>query len=245
MAFTRRNLNPLRTSIHALLLALGLLLAEGSLQAQPVSSGVAFRTLALGKTLSDVFYDYKGKPVSVMAGSSGFSAPYRAEPGSLIEFYREIPPEKPGEAPVHLKLADFRLGDVGPFLVLIEVNPEDINDVQVHVVDDTWEKHPVSTIQIFNYSERMAMVKVGDEVAQMKTGQSHLFPYSGEMQVWIQAAVREEENWVLRVSGPQAILPNSRSTIVLLDQPPSEDRPITFEVLVRNFLEFAPKPPES
>lgn len=87
------------------------------------------------------------------------------------------------------------------------------------------------------------MVKLGESVVEMPTTQSHIFPYPDGDQVWLQAATRENETWVLRVGGPQATLPDARSTVVLIDQPPSPDRTNPFAVLVRNFIEFEPPKP--
>lgn len=214
-----------------------------SAQAQDTAnSSASFRTLALGKTLSNVFYDYDGEAKNLMAGSTGFSAPYKADIGQRVDIYREIPGEKPGDPPQKLDIANFTLDDTGPYLILFHVNPLKSDEVHIKVVDDSWEIHPAGFMRVFNYSPRLAMIKVGDEVAELATAESHQFPYSNKLQVWLQAAVLDKEKWSLRVSAPQVLIPNSRSTIVLVDQEPSEDRPVTEELLVRNFIERAPKP---
>ncbi|WP_309398364.1 hypothetical protein [Cerasicoccus maritimus] len=236
---------PHHSLFKASLLGLGIALASATALAQDaVETTASFRTLALGKTLSNVFYDIDGKPKTIMAGSSGFSSPYQTEIGEKVEIYREIPGEKPTDPPQKLSIADFTLPDAGPYLVLFHVNPLDTNNVLIKVVNDSWELHPVGFMRVFNYSPRLAMIKIGDEVAELRTSDSHQFPYSDKLQVWLQAAVLEKEEWALRVSAPQALIPNSRSTIVLVDQEPSEDRPVTEELLVRNFIERAPKPKE-
>ncbi|WP_309383129.1 hypothetical protein [Cerasicoccus frondis] len=216
-----------------------------SLHAQEAASGAAsFRTLALGKTLSNVYYDYDGEAKRLMAGSTGFSSPYQADIGKQVDIYREIPGEKPGAPPQKLEIANFTLKDAGPYLILFHVNPLNTDEVLLKVVNDSWELHPTGFMRVFNYSPRLAMIKVGDEVAELETSQSHQFPYSNKLQVWLQAAVLDKEKWSLRVSAPQVLIPNSRSTIVLVDQEPSEDRPVTEELLVRNFIERTPKPKE-
>lgn len=222
---------------------LALLVASSALHAQtPAANSTTFRTLALGKSLSNVYYDHDGKAVRITAGSSGFSSPYPGTPGSEIELYRELPPDKPGEVPRRVSLSTFELGEVGPFLILIKVDPENPDDLLIKVVDDSWELHPLGFMRVFNYSPRKALVKVGEEITELNPTQSHQFPYSDKLQVWLQAAVLEEEEWVLRVSAPQVIVPDSRSTVVMIDQEPSEDRPVTDALLVRNFIERAPQP---
>lgn len=226
----------------AFLICLAALFASEA-RAQPAPKPpVVFRLLALGETVSDVFYDLKAGPVSVLAGNSGFSSPYVAPEGGRVVFYRVLPPEKPELKPRQVPVAEIQIGEGGPYLVLMIVDPE-AGTISTKVVDDSWAVHPVKTVRIFNFSRRLAMVKLGESVVELPTTQSHIFPYPDGNQVWLQAATKENETWVLRVGGPQVTLPKARSTVVLIDQPPSIERKNPFAVLVRNFIEFEPTPP--
>lgn len=202
---------------------------------------VVFRTLALGAPVSGVFYDVKGAPIPVTAGGSGISSPYVAPEGGLVALYRLQPAEKAGEKPYRVPVAAIRIGEGGPYLVLMIVAEN--GDISAKVIEDSWTIHPVKTVRVFNFSRRRAMVKLADSIVELPTTESHVFPYPDGNQVWLQAATKENETWVLRVGGPQAILPKARSTVVLIDQQPSIDRTNPRAVLVRNFIEFEPQPP--
>jgi len=115
-------------------------------------------------------------------------------------------------------------------------------DISAKVIEDSWATHPVKTVRVFNFSRRRAMVKLADSIVELPTTESHVFPYPDGDQVWLQAATRENETWVLRVGGPQATLPKARSTVVLIDQQPSIERTNPRAVLVRNFIESEPPP---
>ncbi len=200
----------------------------------------SFRTLAIGKSLSGVYYDFEGNTSRISAGSSNFSREYKSNVGQKVSLYRQLPPAKSGLPPIKHELVEFVLDKPIPYIVLFQVNPKDTNDVRVKVVEDSWDDHPVGTMRLFNYSPRLVMVKIGSETAQLATAESKLFPYSDNLQVWIQAIVLDGDEWSLRLSTPQVIMPNTRSTLILVDQLPTIGRPESEELLVRNFVEPAP-----
>jgi hypothetical protein len=193
--------------------------------------------------VSGVFYDDRqGKPVPVMAGSSGFSAPYTAPADGRVRLYRVTPAASPNIPEEHVTLSETPMFG-GPFLIFMAAAPATPSKPQVMVVDDSWETHPARTMKVYNFSHRVTMVKVGDTSGEISPGKSHLFPYPDGTQLWFQAATREESGWKLRISGPQLTLPEARSTAVLVDQLPSdENRPATDELLIRNFID--PQPPK-
>lgn len=241
MAYPRRNLISPRPLIGVLTLCAGLL-AHGYAQAPSTATlPVTFRMLSLGAPVSKVYYDYHGRPVRISAGSTSFSSPRRAEAGQKVDLYREVPAADPNAAPTRETLSSFQLGNGGPYLVFFDVNANNRFDIRTHVVEDSWQEHPVGTMKIFNFSRRKTMVKVNDTIVELEPLETTQFNYSGERQTWLQAAVWENGEWTLRTSSPQVTLPNTRSTLVLLDQPPSPDRPNTRELLLRNFFEQAPQ----
>jgi hypothetical protein len=224
-----------------LLGVLAVFAAEVRAQPEP-KPPVTFRTLALGAPVAGVFYELEGKPVAVGAGSSGFSSSYVAPAAGRVGFYRLVPAERPEEKPRRVPVAEVQVGKGGPYLVLMIVDPETAA-ISTMLVEDSWETHPVKTARVFNFSRRRAMVKLAEEIVELPTTESHIFPYPDGNQVWLQAATKENETWVLRVGGPQVTLPKARSTVVLIDQPPSIERRNPYAVLVRNFIEFEPAPP--
>lgn len=240
MAFLERYL--IRISAFVAL-SLAAVVVTPTVRAQPEPKPpVTFRTLALGAAVSGVFYELKGKPIAVTAGSSGFSSPYIVPEGGRVMLYRLLPPEKPEEKSRRVPVGDVQIGEGGPYLVLMIAEPE-TSQISTMLIEDSWGTHPVKTVRVFNFSRRRAMVKLGEFVVELPTTQSHIFPYPDGNQVWLQAATKENETWVLRVGGPQVTLPKARSTVVLIDQPVSIERKNPFAVLVRNFIEFEPEPP--
>jgi hypothetical protein len=242
MAFLERYLNRITTLV---LLPVCVLVLTPAARAQSAPKPPpTFRTLALGMSVDNIFYDQRGKAVSVTAGASGFSAPYIVPEDNRLVFYRLVPPVPPETTPRRVTLADVRVAeDGGPFLILMMINPAAPAEMHVLVVDDSWEKHPVQTMLLFNFSRRRTTVKLGEALRELNPVQSHLFPFGADRQVWLQAATWDEGKWEMRVSGPQLTLPKTRSTVVLIDQEPSDERPITHDLLVRNFIDPQPAPP--
>lgn len=202
-----------------------------------------FRTLALGSNVSDLFYDSLGKPVPITAGASGFSAPHLAPKNGRLELYRELPPATPEGKPRRTIVATLQLGEGGPYLVFMVTGQQSPSQTNALVVDDSWEEHPARTMRVFNFSQRRALVKVGETVSEIAPSQSRLFTWPDGNQARLQVATREAGGWVLRAGGPQLTPPHSRSSVILLDQQPSEDRPVTDELLVRNLIDSEPPAP--
>jgi hypothetical protein len=233
--------NHRRPFLGLLALATIILAARAPAQTSP-KAPATFRTLSLGTTVSGVFYDRQSKPVPVMAGSSGFSAPYTAPSDGHVRLYRVTPAASPDVPAERVTLSETPMFG-GPFLIFMAADPATPSMPHVMVVDDSWDAHPVRTMKVYNFSRRVTLVKVGDTSGEIAPGKSHLFPYPDGTQLWFQAATREESGWKLRISGPQLIMPEARSTAVLVDQLPSDEfRPQTDELLIRNFID--PQPPK-
>jgi hypothetical protein len=240
MAYLERHL----TAWLALVLVL---ISPAAICAEPEAEPppVTFRTLALGlESMSNVFYDLApGRPVSVAAANSGFSAPYVAPKSGLISIYRLIPPVPPETKPQRMPVAEARVGKGGPWLLLMVPSLENPGQVGVRVVDDSWEVHPVTTMRIFNFSKRKAGIKIDENTFELPSGESQIVKYPPNSdQVWLRAAMMDEQGWVVRVSGPQATIPKTRSTIILADGRPERDNPGTRGVTTSNLVDVAPAP---
>lgn len=214
-------------------------------RAQPEPPPAAFRTLAISADVSEVFYDLRGKPAPVVAATAGLSMPYEIPTGGRVVFYRLQPAETPGGKPRRVTVTDANLNGPGPFLVFMAASPESPGGIWVQVVEDSWATHPAETIRLFNFSRRNVAVKIviKNVVAELTSGQDRVLPYVANGQFWMQAATKEPEGWVMRVSAPQVAPPTARITAIMFDQQPSADRPVTHELDLVKYIDVAPKPP--
>ena len=213
--------------------------------AEPEHPPATFRTLGIGGDVSDIFCDLRGKPVPVTAAAAGLSMPYEVPAGGRIAFYRLRSAETPEGKPRRVTVAEVNLNGAGPFLLFMGAKPGAPGEVLVQVVDDSWQTHPAETIRLFSFSRRHVVVKIviKDVVVELTPGQDRILPYGATGQFWIQAATREAEGWVMRVSAPQVAPPTTRITAIMFDEQPSADRPVTHELQLVKFIDVVPKPP--
>ncbi|MET0263782.1 MAG: hypothetical protein ABW223_12840 [Rariglobus sp.] len=240
MAYLQRHL------IARLALIVGILLGNSLVRAaQPEETPVVFRMIAIGSAVTGLSYDLApGKPVSVAAGGSSLSIPYKSPASGVVSFYREVPSTEPGGKPRRVPVTDARLGKGGPYLVVMSSPPgsTDTSRITAIVVDDSWEAHPVKTVRVFNFSRRHAAVQLESETAELASGQSQVFAYPAKRgSVRFKVALHESDGWILRVSCPQGILPNARSTIVMTDVVPTEDVPNPVDVNITNVFDHVPR----
>jgi hypothetical protein len=241
MAYSKRHLILWLAVVACLLPS-----ARSRAQQAPDIAPVTFRTLALGvESVADVFYDLApGRPVSISGTNSSFSAPYVCPKSGLVSIYRLIPPVPPETKPQRLPVAEVRLGKGGPWLLLMIPSPENPRQVDVRVVDDSWDVHPVMTMRVFNFSKRRAGMKIGENTFEVAPGGSQIVSYPPNSdQVWVRAAMMDENGWVIRASGPHATIPKTRSTLILADGRPERDNPDTRGVTTSSLVDVVPPPP--
>jgi len=207
-----------------------------------------FRTLSIDQGVSDLFYDDRSRQIALAAGDMSFSQPYPVPASGLVSLYRELPPVPPEDKPRRVPVTEFRLTGEGPHLVFFSSTRNAANPAQPLIgaipVDDSSKIHPVDTVRIFNFGKTPAGVKFATHVLEIAPSKSEIRPYPDDRQAWLKAAVPAEGKWQVRISGPQAIVPATRSTWVLLDLPPTADEPDRHRILVRNLIDFTP-PPEA
>lgn len=205
-----------------------------------------FRTLALGSVdVADVFYDFKpGRTISVSATGGNFSPPYPVPVSGVVSLYRMVPPVPPETKPRRLSLGEVTLGKGGPWLVLMKAPGAVDAPLQLQAIDDSWASHPVHTMRIFNFSKRRAAVNMGESTFELSTGGSRIisYPSSATSQVWMKVALMEESGWELRVAGPKAMIPKTRSTFILADGPIEPGRSDFIGVNTSTLIDREPKP---
>lgn len=237
MAYTPRHLTLVFTAL------LGLLCVARAVAQPAEEPPVLFRTIAIGSTVSGIFYEIApGKLVAVSAGGSGLSQPYTSPRSGLISFFREVPSEEPGGKPRRVPVATARLGKGGPYLVVLESTADEAGRTVVNAlaIDDSWDVHPLKTVRVFNFSRRAAAVNVEAETRELSTTQSHVFSYPAKKgAARFKVALKEESKWVLRVSCPQGVLPQARSTVLITDVAPTEENPNPVDVNVTNVFDMS------
>lgn len=246
MAFLKRHLNGETRRVAGVMLAvLTLGLFTSAVRGQSEAPPVVFRTLAFSGDVSEVFYELRGKPVPVTAATAGLSMPYEIPAGGRVVFYRLQAAETPEGKPRRVTVTNAEMNGPGPFLVFMAARPESSGGIWVQVVEDSWATHPADTIRLFNFSRRNVAVRIviKDVVAELTSGQDRVLPYVAKGQFWMQAATKEPEGWVMRVSAPQVAPPTARITAIMFDQQPTPDRPVTHELDLVKYIDVAPKPP--
>ncbi len=83
----------------------------------------------------------------------------------------------------------------------------------------------------------MAVQLAGQEMLLSRT-QSQIVPYSEDHEAWLKvAAENDKEGWLVVTSSSHAVGADSRTTIFLIDIPPSERDPDPLGIVVRKMRE--------
>jgi hypothetical protein len=206
-------------------------------QTQPEKQ-VLFRTLAVGNdaAFSGLFYDYKGKPVSLNAGSSNLSTLLPSPSNGRLSLYRQTPPPAPGEPPGTVPVAEVLIGKEGPYLVLLASTPNTIpplnRKIAPLVVDESLETHPMLAIRLFNFSKRRIAVQLNSEAVELATSESHIFtPQPETPMIPFKVATQESGAWELRLSSQTPVIDPTRSIMIVTDVEPSPERPNPVDVM--------------
>lgn len=243
-----------------LVIAVGLMTSPALAQPQPEPVPTTFRTFAAGPFLSELFYEYQGKPVPVSAGNL-FSRPYNVPEGGRVALYRLVPDAAPAKPPTRVPVTTMTIKQGGPYFVflLATYNPTDPKRpfVEALVVDDSWEQHPAETIRVINFSQVRIAVKISDSVFELATKEHRVCPYpkgqSGKIRVQA-AAKMGDEKWEARIGGLKQFKAGARSTFVISDEMPAGDdapssgqgwtQPVAGNLTLRNLIDTTPPPPK-
>jgi hypothetical protein len=244
MAITQRHLIIITVSL------LGGLISPARLHGQTESKEpVVFRTLAIGnpEALSGLFYEQKGRPVQVRAGSTSLSPAYVCPPGGHLVLYRELPATTPDGVPQRVRMAEADFGDQGPYLLVLAAKSSTAGSgatgVMALPVRDSWDTHPAESVRIFNFSRRRAAVKLEADTVELATAESHVMPFPANARIFdLKVAVWENNAWMLASSNPPAIIPRTRLLMVITDTPPSPYNPHPVEVDINAVYDDSPPP---
>jgi hypothetical protein len=201
---------------------------------------VQFRTVCvdINRSIGGIYYDYKTEQVELSAADGILSAPYRCPPSGIVSLYRLLPPTPPETKARREPILDMRLAPGGPWLVLLA--RDNAGKMHAYPFEQSWESHPAHNVRIFNFSRSQIALKAGSREARLSPAQYELVAYPEAPHLWLKvAALAENNQWEVRTSTPQRVLPGTRATWILLDRPPTPDAPEP-RIVVRHLVEIAP-----
>ena len=236
MALAQRYL--IRVLLGLLSLAAAVSHAQAPAAAEPP---VQFRVVSFSGVLTFLF-DVDKKQEVLTPGAGSFSPLYPAPQSREIVFYKEVPNADPKLPPrkVPVTKAQLPAQKPGPFLILLTPNPAGADfEFNAVVIDHSLAAHPANTYRAFNFSKRRLAVNLADVKMILSTGQSGVAPYPNASKAWIQVAADEKDaGWLLVSSSAHPVGTHSRTTVFLVDIPPSERDPDPKGIVARRIREM-------
>lgn len=207
--------------------------------ASNVQEPVQFRLMTMA-SISNFFYENDGEKERIYATPSNFSPLYTAPEDRQLIFYNEVPSPKANEPKIKVIVAKIKLpAGEGPFLIILkpdESSPGSLFDS--YVIDHSLSAHPGNVFRTFNFSKRRMAVQLADQNILLNKGSSETVPYPDNGKAWLKVAADSEgEGWLKVKSMPYSVGSNSRTTIFIMDIPPSERDPNPKGVSVRKVRE--------
>lgn len=188
-----------------------------------------------------LLFDVEGKPETLHSSLGAFSPLYPSPKSRELVFYKQDPNPDPRLPPLRTTLAGVRLpAGPGPFLVLLAPSgPGAPTPLQTRVVDHSLSEHPAGTYRVFNFSRRRLAATVAEMKFTLERGQSERAPYPPTRKAWLQVAADEGPGgWLLVSSSPHVVGgADSRTTVFLVDLPPSVLDPEPKGIVVRRIRE--------
>lgn len=215
-----------------------LLLSNGTAQTAP-EEPAQFRVLSMA-SFETVLFDIDKEPVVLRTSLGSFSRLYPAPKSGEVVFYKETPnPEDPNLPPIKTTLAEAKLSDGGPYIILLIRNPEgSILEYKTVVMDHSLEKFPANTYRVYNFSKRQLAVQLAGKNLLLNTAESGSIPYPETSKTWLKVAANDQdEGWLVVRSAPQTTGNNYRTTLFLVDIPPSKRDPNPLGIIDREMRE--------
>jgi len=215
-------------------------LAHSAVAQSAAAAPARFRVVSLAETAA-LFYDAGHAKMRINAGIDAFSSLLPAPADREIVLYTETPATAPGQPPAKTALARARLpgSGLGPFLIVLHPNPRgaDLKFGSL-VIDQSLEAHPPQTYRVFNFSRRRLAVNLADKNLLLASRESGLVPYPKGRKAWIKVAANTTGNdWLLVRSSSHPVGPGTRTSVFLLDIPPTPDVPNPTGVIIRRIRE--------
>lgn len=195
-------------------------------------------------SMSDVetfLFDIDKKKETLYATIGAFSPLYVAPKSREVLFYKEVPNPDPKLPPLKVPLAKAQLpaNNPGPFLILVYPSPSGSPlPLQTLVINNSLKDYPANSYRVFNFSKRRLAVNLAEQNLVLDTRQSAQVPYPNTRKAWLKVAAAENDgSWLLVNSGTHAVGTDSRTTIFLVDIPPSTLDPDPKGIVARRIRE--------
>lgn len=207
---------------------------------------IIFKALTLTGEVKGLYYDLDSKRIEIKGGPTGLSFPYTAPDNGSLALYRLQPPVPPATEPVRVPVTTVPVGDKGPYILLL--SGPDLNNLNVRLLDNSWDNVPLLGSRVINASRRKSAVKVDANTAEIAPGEVHIFPPPAKPTdvIELKIATLDESRWTLRLLTPQALYPYTRNTFILKEQIPSLENPDPVDLDVFTIVDTsqppAPKP---
>lgn len=217
----------------------------------PVPAQPAVFQLYATAPLGDLFYEAKGRTVSVNVGHHAFSAPAIAPPDGKVSLYRFKPAAEPGLPAVRVPVisASVSVTDAAQTLLLIYAEgpppPDgtvDTRPLRSLTLDQSPAAFPEGTIRVFSFSTRPVAVKVGTSAVPVPPMQAVSIPYPGDKRAWLHIATVGEQGWQRVIGTAQTLGTRTRLSLFLRDIAPSQYDPKPVGLLLGKVLEPVPAP---
>ncbi len=199
---------------------------------------VQFRMFSLFDTIS-VLYDTDTGTERIFATPNIVSPWFDAPRNGKLNLYRELPSETPGMPKRKETLVDVTLPDgPGPFLIILRKKSDGDGGVAALVLEHSLEAHQPMTYRVFNFSKRRMAVRLADQDMLLEPGKLSVANYPEGRKAWLKIAVDQQDSgWIKVVSRPRPVRDTTRSTLVIMDIPPTEADPDPIGVIVQEVRE--------
>jgi hypothetical protein len=129
-------------------------------------------SLAWDRPIKGLLYGAVSEPQEMDVYARGFSAPANYEGPALLEFYRLLPPEEEGGAPVRDVVGRAALpGETSKVLLLFRpLREEEGERYQVVAMDNSLARFPPGSFRFFNFTNIELVGVVGSETLRVGAG---------------------------------------------------------------------------
>lgn len=197
-------------------------------QSLPPAPHAVFRLFSSSGWHQDLKFDpgASGKPIAVSAGDRPGQS-YPLPSSGRIVLYRElpVPPDAlPGTLPKKQIVAQITVPE-RQLSTLVALVPQPEKTFVAHMVDDDPVKKEGGTMRLVNCSTLPAMVGLGDDIHQLRVGETKVVPYRNGATL-IRMAVPQNAGWISAFNLERIARPKQFSYGFVFNYVPDPDEPV-------------------